>query len=33
MTFPGGYCDPNGDGSSTDGDWSRGDIEYHELCT
>ncbi len=29
MTQPGGYCDPNGDSSYTDGDWNRGYYEYH----
>ncbi len=28
MTWPGGYCDPNGDASYTDADWVRGYNEY-----
>ncbi|MCS6915574.1 MAG: hypothetical protein RMK29_00295 [Myxococcales bacterium] len=32
MTFPGGYCDPNGDGSYADADWVRGYTEYHQRC-
>jgi hypothetical protein len=32
MTFPGGYCDPNGDGNYSDGDWIRGWTEYHAQC-
>jgi len=32
MTFPGGYCDPNGDGSFADADWVRGYNEYHKQC-
>lgn len=32
MTFPFGYCDPNGDGSYTDGDWVRGYNEYQNYC-
>ncbi len=32
MTFPGGYCDPNGDGSYADGDWTRGYNEYQSYC-
>jgi len=32
MTRPGGYCDPNGDGSFQDGDWGRGYNEYHAAC-
>lgn len=32
MTFPGGYCDPNGDGSYSDADWVRGWIEYNNQC-
>lgn len=31
-TFPGGYCDPNGDGSYQDGDWNKGYYEYHDKC-
>jgi hypothetical protein len=32
MTAPGGYCDPNGDGSFADADWVRGYVEYHQRC-
>ena len=32
MTHPGGYCDPNGDGSYDDGDWVRGWAEHGERC-
>lgn len=32
MTFPGGYCDPNGDGSYSDADWTRGFNEFHSAC-
>lgn len=32
MTQPGGYCDPNGDGSFNDADWVRGYNEYHAAC-
>ena len=32
MTFPGGYCDPNGDGNFADGDWVRGWTEYRAIC-
>lgn len=32
MTAPGGYCDPNGDGSFDDADWVRGYNEYHSAC-
>ncbi len=32
MTFPGGYCDPNGDGSYGDADWTRGYTEFHAAC-
>ena len=32
MTFPGGYCDPNGDGSFTDGDWVQGYNAYQASC-
>lgn len=32
MTYPGGYCDPNGDGSYSDGDWTRGWYEYNDYC-
>jgi hypothetical protein len=32
MTSPGGYCDPNGDGSFTDADWTRGYTEYLAAC-
>jgi hypothetical protein len=32
MTAPGGYCDPNGDGSFADADWIGGYVEYHQKC-
>ena len=32
MTMLGGYCDPNGDGSYADGDWSRGWSDYRARC-
>lgn len=35
MTFPGGYCDPNGDGSYSDAGnagWTRGYDEYQAYC-
>jgi len=32
MTAPGGYCDPNGDGSFSDADWVRGYNDYHQQC-
>jgi hypothetical protein len=32
MTFPGGYCDPNGDGSYLDADWVRGYYDYQSHC-
>lgn len=32
MTAGGGYCDPNGDGSFTDADWTRGYNEFHAQC-
>lgn len=32
MTFPGGYCDPNGDGGYGDADWGRGFNEFHAAC-
>jgi hypothetical protein len=31
MTQPGGYCDPNGDGSYADADWVRGYYD-HQVC-
>jgi len=33
MTDRGGYCDPNGDASYTDGDWVRGYYEYAAACS
>lgn len=33
QTFPGGYCDPDGDGSFDGGDWDQGWYEYRDLCT
>jgi len=32
MTFPGGYCDPNGDGDFSDADWTRAWEEYQAAC-
>lgn len=32
MTAAGGYCDPNGDRSYTDGDWKRGYDEFRTYC-
>jgi hypothetical protein len=32
MTSPGGYCDPNGDGSFTDGDWVKGYYDHAAEC-
>jgi hypothetical protein len=32
MTFPGGYCDLNGDSSYSDADWVRGYNEYQSYC-
>jgi hypothetical protein len=32
MTAAGGYCDPNGDKSYTDGDWVRGYNEFRKYC-
>jgi hypothetical protein len=32
QTWPGGYCDPNGDGDFSDADWPKGDSEYHSKC-
>lgn len=32
MTQPGGYCDPNGDGSYADADWVQGWHDYHDQC-
>jgi hypothetical protein len=32
MTMPGGYCDPDGDGSFDDGDWCRGFYEHALEC-
>jgi len=33
MTFPGGYCDPNSDGSFADADWTRGYNEFTGSCS
>lgn len=33
MTYPGGYCDPNGNGSYDDADWVRGYNEYQAACS
>ncbi|MCB9712986.1 MAG: hypothetical protein H6712_03980 [Myxococcales bacterium] len=32
MLAPGGYCDPNGDGSFGDADWLTGWAEYQDRC-
>lgn len=32
QTSPGGYCDPDGNGSYEDADWVRGYYEYRALC-
>ncbi|HLM74407.1 MAG TPA: hypothetical protein VK459_16995, partial [Polyangiaceae bacterium] len=32
MTMPGGYCDPNGDGSFDDANWEKGYYDYHAAC-
>ncbi|MBI2897437.1 MAG: hypothetical protein HYY06_28015 [Deltaproteobacteria bacterium] len=32
MTSPGGYCDPDGDGSYEDGDWVRGWYDFSAHC-
>jgi hypothetical protein len=32
MTAPGGYCDPNGDGSFVEGDWNQGWFDWHAQC-
>ncbi|PRQ05251.1 hypothetical protein [Enhygromyxa salina] len=32
MTQPGGYCDPNGDGSYQDADWNLGFFDYAAQC-
>jgi hypothetical protein len=32
MTYPRGYCDPNGDGSFADADWNRGYQEFQQYC-
>lgn len=32
MTSPGGYCDPNGDGNFTDGDWTKGWYDHQGEC-
>jgi hypothetical protein len=33
MTWPGGYCDPDGDGERADGDWTQGYFAYQSACT
>jgi hypothetical protein len=33
MTYPGGYCDPNGDADFSDADWVRGYNEYQQYCS
>lgn len=32
QTFPGGYCNPDGQGGYEDADWIRGYYEYREFC-
>ena len=32
MTLPGGYCDPDGDGSYADGNWGRGWVDFQTVC-
>lgn len=32
MTAPGGYCDPNGDGSFVEGNWEQGWYDWQEQC-
>lgn len=32
MTYPGGYCDPNGDASFFDGNWDKGWYDYQAYC-
>lgn len=32
MTFPGGYCDPNANGSYDDADWTQGWYDYSASC-
>jgi hypothetical protein len=32
MTYPGGYCDPNGDGSYDDADWEMGHNDWLAKC-
>jgi hypothetical protein len=32
MTMPGGYCDPNGDGSFDDANWDKGFYDYQAAC-
>jgi hypothetical protein len=32
MTSPGGYCDPNGDGSYDDADWQTGWYDFNGKC-
>ena len=33
MTAPGGYCDPNGDGSFAEGNWDQGWYDWQAQCT
>lgn len=33
QTYPGGYCDPNGDGSFSDADWNQGWYDYQAACS
>lgn len=32
MTYPGGYCDPNGNGTFDDADWVLGYYEFQDYC-
>ena len=32
MTYPNGYCDPNGDGNFADADWTLGYYEFQDYC-
>ena len=32
MTWPGGYCDPNGDGAYDDADFTRGYFDFSDHC-
>jgi hypothetical protein len=32
VSWPGGFCDANGDGSFDDADWERGWTEHLSVC-